>query len=437
MATDELQKEIAEEIKREDEEEEEKERTKEYLHFRRKFDALKGDASEAEKMKKQGNGYFSLGLYSQAAIMYSDALELQPENAVLYCNRAMAYIKQGMPDEALTDAEKSLSIDNSVENIKAHWRKAQALLDLGRPEESEAASDIGLELQPRNPHLNKVRRKAREAHVTRRLTGHWLGISNLEMPVNGPTLPGQNGQPTGIQKRLNFQEEGKVTMTVMGHSIDSTYDLSIEGNPRSMVLRPKSEPGSGPPLPDIVYIFEFHNNDEELWLCHPVGTKDLPEKFEGPGFERMRRVAPPAEADLAQPLEQRCRAYLADMVEVMPLLPPQLPEKPEEDQIKTEVMLMESIAALKRKHGNDAARRAVELARDPSSAPNAELAKLAEKLRQRFVARRIFAPEEEEVASVQVKEPGTKGRETAPTAPQRSGGGCMANIIAKLCSSSK
>lgn len=423
--------EIIEEIRREDEEEEEKERTREYLHFRRKFDQLKGDASEAERMRKQGNGYFSLGLYSQAAIMYSDALELKPDDPVLYCNRAMSYIKQGMPDEALADAEKSLSLDSSVDNIKAHWRKAQALLDLDRPEESEAASDIGLELQPRNPHLNKVRRNARESHVTRRLTGDWLGQSNVDMPVNGPTLPGQSGQPTGIQKRLKFDAEGNVVMTVMGMSFSSTYDLSIEGNPRSMLLKPKSEPGMGPPMPDVVYIFEFHDNDEELWLCHPVGTKDLPEKFEGPGFERMRRVAAEVEADLAKPLEERCRSYLAEMVEVMPLLPPQLPEKPEEDQVKTEVMLMESIAALKRKYGQDAARRAMELAKDPSSADGAELAALAERLRQRLVARRILAPEEDEAAPPQSKQPQPQVRVTQ----SEGGGGCMAGIIAKLCSS--
>lgn len=352
-----MQEEIAEEIRREDAEEEEKQRGQEYMQWRRKFDQLKGDNSEAEKLRKQANGYFSFGLYSQAATLYSEALELQPENPVLYCNRSMAYIKQDMPDEALEDAEKSLSIDNSVENIKAHWRKAQALLDLDRPEESEAASDIGLELQPRNPHLNKVRRKARETHVTRRLVGNWLGMSNVEMPTNGPTLPGHPGTPTGIEKRLKFNADGTVILTVMGCSITSTYELSIEGNPRSMVLKPKSDvgPGTGPPLPPIVYIFEFHENDEVLWLCHPVGTKDLPEKFEGPGFERMRRMPPDDEADPALPLEERCRSYLTDMVEVMPLLPAQLPEKPGEDQVRTEVLLMERIAGIKRKHGTDAA----------------------------------------------------------------------------------
>merc|ERR1719359_2841926 len=88
----------------------------------------------------------------------------------------MAYLKQDMADLALADAIKSLEIDSTIDNIKAYWRKAQALLDLNRFEEAEAAAGVGLELHGRNPHLNKVRRKAREAIVIRRLVaGDWVG----------------------------------------------------------------------------------------------------------------------------------------------------------------------------------------------------------------------------------------------------------------------
>merc|ERR1719159_25601 len=107
--------------------------------------------SESETAKVQGNGFFTLGLYAQAATSYGIAIELDPQNAVLYSNRAMAYLKQEMPDEALADASKALEIDPAL--VKGHWRKAQALLDLGRAEDSEAAAGEGLKLDPGNKHL--------------------------------------------------------------------------------------------------------------------------------------------------------------------------------------------------------------------------------------------------------------------------------------------
>merc|ERR1712137_358906 len=160
-----------------------------------------------------------------------------------------------MYDEALVDANKSLELDESVTNIKAYWRKAQALLDLERPEEAEEVADVGLELQGGNKPLNLVRKKARERNIMRRLVGgEWVG-----------TMQG------GIEKRLAFTEDGTMIMTVFDHKIDATFDLSVEGIPRSMVVKMKPEKdvrGTGPPPAPMVYIFEFHDNDAELWLCH-------------------------------------------------------------------------------------------------------------------------------------------------------------------------
>merc|ERR1719262_1047935 len=124
--------------------------------------------------------------------MYSDAIDLQPHNKVLYCNRSMAYLKQDMPELALKDALTSLQIDDTVDNIKSYWRKAQALLDMGRYDEAEEAASEGLELHGRNPHLNKIRRKAREACVIKRLVaGDWVGKLD-----------------NGIEQRLTFSEGG-------------------------------------------------------------------------------------------------------------------------------------------------------------------------------------------------------------------------------------
>ena len=111
--------------------------------------------------------FFQLGLYEQASLRYSEAIESQPDNAVLYCNRSMAYLKQDMPQEALADAERSLELDASADNIKAYWRKSQSLLDLDFIAEAESTAEVGLALQPGNQHLFSVWRKARETMAQR------------------------------------------------------------------------------------------------------------------------------------------------------------------------------------------------------------------------------------------------------------------------------
>lgn len=403
----------------EQQEAEEKERAAEYLDFRRKFDQMKSDhegqLANCEKLKQQGNNFFKLGLFSQASMMYSEALELQPENAVLYCNRAMAYLKQDMAHEALEDSQRSLDIDSSVGNIKAFWRKSQSLYDLDRFAESEDVADEGLALQPGNQHLNRVRRKAREATTMRRLCGgEW--VAKME---------------NGVEKRYTFDADGSMKINVFGHFVPAAFELSVEGNPRSLVVKMKAEVvgfGNGPPPPPRPYIFDFRDNDKELWLCTPIGTDELPTTFEGPGFDRFRReVEPEANGEPEEPLDTRCEAYLRELVEAMPLLPPQLPETPSEQEICRETMITERISQLKRRFGVEVHLRAVELAKAPKLAPTPAMAELALQLQQRFVARKIMAPP----APEPVAPPQEKATEVAALAASPAAG-CL-GFIASLC----
>mmetsp|Transcript_40780 Transcript_40780/g.89133 ORF Transcript_40780/g.89133 Transcript_40780/m.89133 type:complete len:420 (+) Transcript_40780:73-1332(+) len=408
----------------EDLDERERRRAADYLDFRRKFDQMKqkhsSQQADSDKMRIQGNNFFSFGCYQQACMCYGEAIELQPENPVLFCNRAMAYIKLEMPELALADAEMSLGLDPSEKNIKAYWRQAQALLDLGRSDESEAVADAGLALEASNQHLNRVRRKAREASAIRRLSStEWL--ATLE---------------NGVEKRLSFTADGIMNMHVWGHKVPATFELSVEGKPRSMVVRMKPEgnvAGTGPPPPPVPYIYEFHDDDKELWLCHPVGSADLPTKFEGPGFERLRsvpRVAPLAETDV--PLDVRCVQYMERLRDLLPLLPQQLPERPSDEQVREEVQLVEQLAKLRQSFGMEVAQRAMELAKEPSTASNADLCDLATALQQRLVARRIIPlPKQSESKPDRPKAASPATATRPPTAPDSAG--CLGRIVTKLC----
>jgi hypothetical protein len=273
-----------------------------------------------------------------------------------------------------------LAIDNSLENIKAHWRQAQALYDLLRWEESVAAAETGMVLQPGNAHLNRIRKKAREAIAMRQLTQfEWVGKMQH-----------------GIEKRMRFEKDGNMFMTVFGHKVISSFDLSVECTPQSMLvkMKPDGPGGAGPAPPPMPYIFEFHDDGKELWLCHPVGTSDLPTKFEGPGFDRMRQASTVAIEDVeensGEPLDSRCARFMREMNEAMPLNPPQLPAQPNEADISQEMVLMDKMSKMRRRFGMEVHQRSLELARDPASAGETELKELAIGLQRRFVARKIL-----------------------------------------------
>ena len=65
---------------------------------------------------------------------YTKAINLDPNNAVFYSNRAFAHIKLENFGSAITDATKSLELDPSY--VKAYYRRGDAQFALGHIKES-------------------------------------------------------------------------------------------------------------------------------------------------------------------------------------------------------------------------------------------------------------------------------------------------------------
>lgn len=64
-----------------------------------------------------------------AAELYSVAIEIHP-TAMLYGNRAQAYLKRELYGAALEDADNAIAIDPSY--VKGFYRRATANMALGR-----------------------------------------------------------------------------------------------------------------------------------------------------------------------------------------------------------------------------------------------------------------------------------------------------------------
>uniref|UniRef100_A0A8C6V8D7 Small glutamine rich tetratricopeptide repeat co-chaperone alpha n=1 Tax=Naja naja TaxID=35670 RepID=A0A8C6V8D7_NAJNA len=69
------------------------------------------DAAEAERLKTEGNEQMKVENFKNAVSFYGKAIELNPSNAVYYCNRAAAYSKLGNYAGAVRDCERAISID--------------------------------------------------------------------------------------------------------------------------------------------------------------------------------------------------------------------------------------------------------------------------------------------------------------------------------------
>jgi tetratricopeptide (TPR) repeat protein len=66
----------------------------------------------AEAHRAKGNALFACDRWLDAAAEYSKAIEIMPENHVLYSNRAACFAQKGVGrlEEALTDAEHCLEL---------------------------------------------------------------------------------------------------------------------------------------------------------------------------------------------------------------------------------------------------------------------------------------------------------------------------------------
>lgn len=74
-------------------------------------------------LKDKGNTALAAGNFEEAIKHYSEAIALDPSNHVLFSNRSAAYAKQGNYQDALEDAEKTIS-------IKPDWPKVRCTINI-------------------------------------------------------------------------------------------------------------------------------------------------------------------------------------------------------------------------------------------------------------------------------------------------------------------
>ncbi|XP_036211447.1 protein unc-45 homolog A isoform X2 [Myotis myotis] len=108
-------------------------------------------ASSVEQLRKDGNELFKCGDYEGALAAYTQALDLgatPQDQAILHRNRAACHLK--LEDYSKAETEASKAIDKDGGDVKALYRRSQALEKLGRLDQAVLDLQRCVSLEPKN-----------------------------------------------------------------------------------------------------------------------------------------------------------------------------------------------------------------------------------------------------------------------------------------------
>ncbi|XP_042010795.1 serine/threonine-protein phosphatase 5-like [Salvia splendens] len=117
--------------------------------------------SRAEEFKVQANEAFKAHKYSQAIGLYTQAIELNKDNAVYWANRAFAHTKLEEYGSAIQDASSAIEIDPKYS--KGYYRRGAAYLAMGKFKEALKDFQQVKRLCPNDPDAAKKLKECEKA----------------------------------------------------------------------------------------------------------------------------------------------------------------------------------------------------------------------------------------------------------------------------------
>jgi len=118
---------------------------------------------EQEKKKGEGNAVFEAGDYQRAKGIYSEAIEIDPENpftvSVLYSNRASTNLKMKNYSDAIRDCDQALEANPRFS--KVYLKRADAYMKTQNYEKAVHDYQAAKDLDPKNENMAYLLREAK------------------------------------------------------------------------------------------------------------------------------------------------------------------------------------------------------------------------------------------------------------------------------------
>jgi len=154
--------------------------------------------AKAEKFKTEGNQQVSARQYEEAIKSYTASIELNPDSAIYYSNRAAAYSMLGDHQKAVEDSIIATQKDSTY--TKAYSRLGLAYFSLGKYKEAIDAYRKAVELDPNNTALKDSLQAAEVKYQE-------TAISGSNDASFDPSLLGNFGQLFNNPQMMNLAQQ--------------------------------------------------------------------------------------------------------------------------------------------------------------------------------------------------------------------------------------
>lgn len=197
---------------------------------------MEGKLSLVEEIKNRAKGCIQTKNYPTAIQLYTKAIELLPNDAILYANRSMCHLGMNNGTGALNDANSA--IENDSMYVKGYFRKGMALTQLKSYEDAKYAFLQGLELAPGDKsfisELDKLQSKIVNSS-TASSTPKATTSTTTTKPVSTTSAPSKPKTPSSNVVVENDSEQFRGYKKTADGRVTTFFNNELDENTKALI----------------------------------------------------------------------------------------------------------------------------------------------------------------------------------------------------------